>query len=1023
MATLRFFPKRRSQQPKLPLGFLFSTLLLVGFGGSLWAATVGTVVPILGEPRNLAFDATRKLLLIVNTTQNRIEVYSQEQGQLLAPIPVGRKPVGIAIIAESSVLLVCNTEDAFLTVVDLSTLSQTATIPITRRSSQTEERPFSIASLSGNKALLSTNVGLQVVDVAARTTTPIQLTGFTIPSNSNLVASGDSRYVLGQGGGIAFLYNPLVPLGLEQVRLVSNSSLLAADPTGSRFLIGDSQFDRQFFQTAQVNPFDSQFSPIGGIGFSADGSRVFAGTKPSTGAQIQVLATTDLKLVSRFRVPEPITGAMITSADNSLLFAVSLSGITVVDLDALPALPSLNLSSRILHFPVSACGLAPITQTVQITNSGGGTFTWKASTTAPNVTVEPATGNGEAPLQIKLNPSGFSFRGTALLGSVLVTSDESISGDQTVSLRFNLTSPDQIGTVFPLEGFLTDILVDDARERVYLVNSSKNQLEVFSTARQEFLPAVALGSIPKSVAFSQDKKRLYVTHLGTEHLLVLDAETLQQTSLVRIPHPTPGSAGATQIGTHPFSAAEGANDVILAVAATLGTTNRGTVYRLNLDASTAFAFPSLGATSNQVNGLTFLAASGNNAFILLAEAGGTLRLYDATTGNFAITRPYVNVVAGNVAASADGSWYHTANQVLDSVLVPQEIIPSGITAISVSATGFAFAPSGGGAYRGIRPAIFTSGLPSFTPPRIEKLDTATNQLIAGFNLVEALAPNSTSPLSAILRQLAVDSAETTLYGITDSGLMVVPLPASNSLSSPRINPGGVVNAASFALDPAPVAAGSIASVFGTNLVKSTQSAGGFPLPTLLGAICITFDGFAAPFIDASAEQLNVQIPWELSGRATATAVVSSQGVASPPVTVNLARQAPGIFTLSKDGQGAGAILHASDFSLVTTSNPAKIGEIVSIFGTGLGPTAPSVGTGLPVPLEGPLHRSSTPTVTMGSVNAPVLFAGLAPGYVGLYQVDVRIPSNTPVGTNVPVTLTLGGRSSNPATLAVVPALP
>ena len=119
---------------------------------------------------------------------------------------------------------------------------------------------------------------------------------------------------------------------------------------------------------------------------------------------------------------------------------------------------------------------------------------------------------------------------------------------------------------------------------------------------------MALGSIAKSIAFSKDKKRLFVTHLGTEHIIVLDAETLQQTSLVRIPHPTPGSAGATQVGTHPFSAAEGANGVILAVAATLGTTNRGTVYSLNLEASTAIAFPNLGAASNLVSGLTFLAA-------------------------------------------------------------------------------------------------------------------------------------------------------------------------------------------------------------------------------------------------------------------------------------------------------------------------------------------------------------------------------------------------------------------------------
>ena len=296
--------------------------------------------------------------------------------------------------------------------------------------------------------------------------------------------------------------------------------------------------------------------------------------------------------------------------------------------------------------------------------------------------------------------------------------------------------------------------------------------------------------------------------------------------------------------------------------------------------------------------------------------------------------------------------------------------------------------------------------------------------LSGFTIAEALVPNFALPAFTILRQLVVNNTETVLYGITDSGFIVIPLPSLSPSSAPQISPGGIVNGASFALAPFPVAPGSIAAIFGTNLSEGTTGASTLPLPTVLGGVCVTFDGFVAPLFSTSPRQLNVQVPWEVAGRTTASVMVSADGVASPSLTVSLGSNSPGIFTFSSDGRGPGAILHASDFSPVGVSNPARIGEIISIYTTGLGPTTPSVGTGIPAPPEGPLHVSrTTPTVTVGSVTAPVVFSGLAPGFAGLYQVNVRIPSNAPVGTNVPLVIRMGTGSSNEVTVAVVPASP
>jgi len=124
---------------------------------------------------------------------------------------------------------------------------------------------------------------------------------------------------------------------------------------------------------------------------------------------------------------------------------------------------------------------------------------------------------------------------------------------------------------------------------------------------------------------------------------------------------------------------------------------------------------------------------------------------------------------------------------------------------------------------------------------------------------------------------------------------------------------------------------------------------------------------------------------------------------------------PGIFTV--DGT-AGAILHGASYQLVTATNPAARREVVVIYATGLGPVSPQPRTGAPAPNSEPLSRTpSSPAVTVGGINVEVLFSGLAPGFVGLYQVNVRIPADAPPGS-APVVMTLAGVSSKPATVFI-----
>ncbi len=161
------------------------------------------------------------------------------------------------------------------------------------------------------------------------------------------------------------------------------------------------------------------------------------------------------------------------------------------------------------------------------------------------------------------------------------------------------------------------------------------------------------------------------------------------------------------------------------------------------------------------------------------------------------------------------------------------------------------------------------------------------------------------------------------------------------------------------------------------------------------------------------EQINLQVPFELSGESTTQVVVTNNGLISPPVTVAVSAAMPGIFTVNGK---AGAILK-SDYSLNNLSNPAHPGDIIIIYATGLGPVSPTVATGTPASTAA---QVTIPTsVTIGGLSAKVIYAGLAPSFVGLYQINVIVPSNTTSGNAVPVVITTGTSVSNTATIVVV----
>jgi len=232
--------------------------------------------------------------------------------------------------------------------------------------------------------------------------------------------------------------------------------------------------------------------------------------------------------------------------------------------------------------------------------------------------------------------------------------------------------------------------------------------------------------------------------------------------------------------------------------------------------------------------------------------------------------------------------------------------------------------------------------------------------------------------------------------------------------TPTLTANSTVNAAS--LSQGAIAPGMIVAISGANFATSVQSASTMPLPTVLGNTSVTFNGVAAPLFSVSASQIYAQAPFNLPA-GVASIQVSQGSVLSAAQTVNVAAASPGIFIVDR-AISAAAVLHAADYSLVTSSSPARPGEYLLIYCTGLGAVGTSVASGAMAPSVPPDSTVQPPTVSIANLSANVTFAGLAPGFVGLYQINVQAPAGLPTG-NQPVQTVTFGVVSNIATIAAL----
>jgi uncharacterized protein (TIGR03437 family) len=1041
--------------------YWWKTVLAASLAAAAWGQTFGTVVSIGGEASDLALDETRGVLYIANFTGNQIDVMSLATNTIQTSFNVAAQPSSLALSPDDRYLVATNFGNAAapgspanaLTVIDLTTQgTQTFSLG---------NPPIGVAFGADGLALVVTTTDFLLFDPTTGATQELDTLANVVantlpvaPANfppditaASVAASADGLQVYGMGGitnTITFRYDvnakAIYPgaivtssgvLGPRVVSLNHDGSLVMA----GWVMISTSGFGNYFTQHS------NQFS-VGSSAFDDSRGLVYAQIPAVQGESptLMVVTSNNLTLQERLQLPENLSGKSVLSSDSNTLYSISASGITVLPVGSLAQQPQVVAQAEDLAFRGSLCNPGVSTQQLTIVDPGGNNTPFSISSDTAGVSVSPQVGVTPAVLAVSVDPTAFIGQTGTVAAHLAIQSRTAINVIPSVRVLVNNAAPNQVGSFIDVPGTLTDIVADPVRNQFFVARSDKNEVLAFDGTSYAQIASLPTGNQPTTMAISFDQQYLLVGNLGSETVSVFDLDTLQPDTPIKLP-----------AGYVALSIASSANATLAQGGYYDGTFH---ILQLDIPQRTGAELPSLGVFNNTTNASTVMTASQNGSSIFIAQADGTVYLYDANSNSFTVSRQDFTSLGGPYAASAFNQ-YVVGPNLLDSSLVPVMQFETGTGTPSgfafVNETGFRTnaPPPAPGAVSTTTPTTCTtttsatgsietcvtgttttittctgSGTTttcttstettpnpsvgqSTAPGVIQRIDMTnpSSSVSSAVQMVEApLLGTATSPFTRTVAPLA---NQTAIANLTVSGVTILPWTYDASVAPPQIT--SVVNAGDLGSDIAP---GGLISVFGTQLSPVNMTSSEIPLPTALANSCLSVNGLPMPILYVSPNQVNAQMPYQAIG--DVTLILRTPGGQSDNYNLVIEPNAPSVFLASVGPDtDVPTVVRNDDGGLVTPSHPIHrdSNTALVIYLTGLGPTSPAVGTGQPAPSNQLAYSTLQPTVTLGGVNLPVLFSGLAPGLVGVDQINVSVPFSVPEGMSVPLVITQGAVST------------
>jgi len=970
-----------------------------------WGATFGKVVSIGGHASDLALDEPRGVLYIANFTANRVEVMSLANNSIQTEINVAAQPSSVALSPDDRYLVVAHYGSAAppasssnaLTIIDLTTNG--------KQTFALGSPPLGVAFGINGLALVVTSTDFLLLDPAAGVTQELDtiagLTSKTLPQPpasfpanivaASVAASADGLFIYGFGDQLLFSYdvsNNILRAGFYTSSPTLGPRAVSVAQDGSYFTMGWTLKDRGFYNI-------SQFANISGalnVGTSSIDSahNVIYAQMPPPGTLpppvMQIVDSDNLNIRNQIQLPENFAGKSVLSSDGSTLYGVSDSGVMVLTVGQLSKAHQVKASQQDLVFRGNFCNRAVATQALTITDPGGGNTAFNISSSTPGLNVTPTTGVTPATVTVTVDPNVFANQKGTVAAQLTLTSSQAVNVISPVRVLINSRQPEQRGTFVDIPGTLVDMLADPVRNQFYVLRQNTNEVLVFNGANNTQIASLRTGNTPKGMAVTFDQKYLLVGCDNSHYLNVFDLDTLQPTQPVRM-------SG----GDYVQSVAASSNAILAVTRSAAG--GDPNIHRIDLGQRTSSSLPSLGVYQNKVALNSALVASTNGASIMMVSSDGSVMLYDANVDSFTISRKDFTALSGAYAAS-NFNQYVAGNNLLDSSLVAVGAFESS----SGSSSGFAFVDTS--AFRTTAPAPAGAGQ-STAPGVIQRIDLTKPSTGTSLATLMTEAPLLGPSGSVFTRTVAVLYNRSAILNLTVSGFTVLSSNYDASVAPPVISK--IVNAADLSSGIAP---GGLISVFGAQLSPVNLATSEMPLPTALADSCITVNGLPMPILFVSSGQVNAQMPFETVGNVAI--ILRTPGGSSDTYNLQVVPNAPSVFHSGVAGPNTNipTIIRNANGQLVTDSDPVHRNDVLLIFLTGMGLTNPAVPTGNPAPLNPLAVTLAQPTVSIGGVQLPLLYFGLAPGEVGVYQINAKVPGNVPAGISVPLTINQGSYSSS-----------
>ena len=962
--------------------------------GSALAGTFGKVVSIGGQASDLALDEPRGVLYVANFTANRIEVMSLQSNTLQTSLSVAAQPSAVSVSPDGHWLLVAhygnNTAPASstngLTLIDLRNnyAKQVFALP---------DPPLGLAFGADNRALVVTTKNFLLFDPAGSTTilsTITALAAKTLPAPAqsfppnivaaSLAASPDAQFIWGLGDTIQFRYT--VATGNLSAGLYTASPALAprtvsVSGDGSFATLGWELRDSSFGNIAQF-PNAGGTLNIGTTQIDPGRHLIYSQMSPAVAGPpvLQINDDDNLTVREKLQLPENAAGKSALKKDGSVMYSVSDSGVMVLPVGNLNQLPRLAASVEDVVFRGNFCDRTVGTQTFVVSDPGGNKTAFSISSSSPNVRVSSSSLTTPAVVTVSVDPNAFqNFKGTAAV-TLTLSSAQAVNVPSPIRVLINSREPNQRGTFINVPGKLKDLAADPVRDQYYVLRQDMNQVQVFKGSNNTKIATLRTCTTPMSMTVTHDQQYLLIGCDNSHYVWVYDLDTFQrQTSIMM------------STGDYVQSLAASSNAILAVTRDSSGGSPN--FHRIDMASRTSTSLASLGVWQNRVPLDTMLSASPDGSTIVAASSDGSVFLYDAGVDTFTISRKDFGSFSGGVAASAYGQ-YVIGNQIFDSSLVPTTTIQPA----NGNASGFLFLDQNG---------LFISAADSASPGVLERVNVSTGTATLPTGVIEAPVLGGNG--AAFTRTLAMPASHSEIIVLSTSGITVLPLNYDALVSPPFISK--VVSAADGA---SPVAPGGLMSVLGTNLSATNLATSASPLPTVLNDSCLIVNGQPVPLLYVSPAQVNAQMPAQASGNVAMS--IHTPGGVSNTVSLTVLAGAPAVFhsATSGDLSNIPTVVRFSNGLVVTSTNPVHRGDILTIYLTGLGAVNPRVADGVPAPLDPLSTTVVNPSVDIGGSGCPVLFSGLVPGYVGLYVLNVSVPSSTPQGLSVPLTISESGFS-------------